>query len=135
MENPQNFDVSKYLKELEKKKKRGLTKFYFESRDNKDFQEYDGKQYNPNYEYGGKILKCQGDKATVEIKNKLMVGDTMEILIPNQIEPYDFIIQDLWDTETNEKVDHVNPGKLGQCIKMKLPIQCEDGWILRRKKK
>ena len=134
MEDMENFDASKYLKELEKVKTRGLTKFYFDSRDNKDFQEYEGKQYNPNYEFGGKVVNYDEEKSTIEIKNKLVVGDTMEILIPNKIEPYEFTIQEMWDDETEEKVDHVNPGRAGQCVKMKLPIKCENGWIIRRKK-
>ena len=46
----------------------------------------------------------------------------------------EFKIEKLWDTETSEEVDCVNPGKAGQSIKMKLPIKCEKGWILRRKK-
>ena len=58
----------------------------------------------------------------------------MEILIPSQITPVEFKIEKLWDTETDEEVDCVNPGKAGQSIKMKLPIKCEKGWILRRKK-
>ena len=58
----------------------------------------------------------------------------MEILIPNNINTYEFKIDKLWDTETDEEVEFVNPGKAGQSIKMKLPIKCENGWILRRKK-
>ena len=58
----------------------------------------------------------------------------MEILIPNEITPCEFKIEKLWDTETEEEVEFVNPGKAGQSIKMKLPIKCENGWILRRKK-
>lgn len=134
MENMEDYDASRYLKELEKTKTRGLTKFYFESRDNKDFQEYDGKQYNPDYEFGGKVVFYNEDKSVIEIKNKLIVGDTMEILIPNKIEPYVFEIEALWDTDTDEEVDHVSPGKAGQTIKIKLPIPCENGWIIRRKK-
>ena len=58
----------------------------------------------------------------------------MEILIPNNIDTYEFKIEKLWDTETDEEVEFVNPGKAGQTIKMNLPIKCEKGWILRRKK-
>ena len=134
MNDIKHFDASKYLKELEKTKTRGLTKFYFESRDNKDFQEYEGKQYNPDYEFGGKVLEYNDDKSVIEIKNKLMVGDTMQILIPNEIEPYEFTIDKLWDPETEEEVDHVNPGRAGQTTKMHLPIKCDYGWIIRRKK-
>ncbi len=134
MEDIEHYDASKYVKELEKTKTRGLTKFYFEDRNNKDFQEYDGKQYNPHYEFGGKVIEVGEDKAIIEIKNKLTVGDTMEILIPHKIAPYEFVIDKLWDTETGEEIDHVNPGKVGQSVKMKLPIHCENGWIIRRKK-
>ena len=133
--SPDNYDYTKYLNELEKTKTRGLTTFYFNDRNNKDFQEYDGKQYNPDYEFGGKILEYNPDKSIIEIRNKLMVGDTMEILIPGNIEPCVFTIEKLWDTDTDEEVDCVNPGKAGQSIKMKLPIECKNGWILRRKKK
>lgn len=134
MEDMKNYDYSKYLKELEKTKTRGLTKFYFESRNNKDFQEYDGKQYNPDYEFGGKVVEYKEEESVIEIKNKLTVGDTMEILIPHKIEPYEFVLENLWDTETGEHIDYVNPGRAGQTVKMKLPIKCEEGWILRRKK-
>ena len=135
MKNPEHYDYTKYLKELEKTKTRGLTTFYFNDRNNKDFQEYEGKQYNPDYEFGGKVLGYDNsDKAVIEIRNKLIVGDIMEILVPGDITPVEFTIEKLWDTDTDEEVDCVNPGKAGQSIKMKLPIKCENGWILRRKK-
>ena len=134
MQNPSKYDYDKYLKELEKTKTRGLTTFYFNDRNNKDFQEYEGKQYNPDYEFGGKVLKNINDKYLIEIRNKLTVGDTMEILIPNKIETVKFQIEELWDTETNESIQTVNPGKAGQSVLMKLPIVSEEGWILRRKK-
>lgn len=35
----------------------------------------------------GKVLNENGDKYIIEIRNKLSVGDTMEILIPGKIEP------------------------------------------------
>lgn len=134
MANPEKFDSSKYMNELEKTKTRGLTTFYYNSRENKDFQEYDGKQYNPDYEFGGKVVKFTLDKSIIEIKNRLQVGDTMEIIIPGQISSYKFIIDELWDYETDEPIQFVNPGKPGQKVKIKLPINCDENWILRRKK-
>ncbi len=58
----------------------------------------------------------------------------LEILIPDNIAPHRFTIDKLWDSETDEEVEFVNPGKAGQTIKMRLPIECENGWIIRRKK-
>lgn len=134
IKDPDNYDYTKYMDELEKVKTRGLTTFYFNDRNNKDFQEYEGKQYNPNYEFGGIVVKYEEEKSLIEIKNKLTVGDEMEIIIPNQIEPYKFTITKLWDEETDEEINTINPGRSGQCVKMKLPIKCEENWIIRRKK-
>ena len=132
--NPENYDYKKYLKELEKTKTRGLTTFYFNDRNNKDIQEYEGKQYNLEYEYGGKVVGFDGDKVIVEIKNKLSIGDEIEIIVPREIEVKKFIIDKLWDIETDEEIDTVNPGKAFQKVKMKIPYEIEEDWILRRKK-
>ena len=58
----------------------------------------------------------------------------IEIIIPNKLEPEVFKIDKLWDYETNEEIEAVSPGVKGQKVFMKLPIECEKGWILRRKK-
>ena len=134
MKSPENYDYTKYLKELEKVKTRGLTTFYFNDRNNKDFQEYDGKQYNPDYEFGGKVIGQEDGKALIEIRNRLVMGDTMEILVPGKIEAKEFRIDKMWDQETDEEIEFVNPGKQGQTVKMKIPINVENGWIIRRKK-
>ena len=134
MKNPENYDYTKYLKELEKTKTRGLTTFYFNDRNNKDIQEYEGKQYNSDYEFGGKVVESMQDKNIIEIKNKLQVGDELEIIVPGQIETEKFTIDKLWDVDTNEEISHVNPGKAEQKVIMSLPIEVQKDWILRRKK-
>ena len=133
-ENPENYNSEKYIKEIEKIKTRGLTTFYFNSRENKDIQEYEGKQYNVDYEFGGKVVKYDDIMSTIEIRNKLSIGDELELLIPGKLEPIKFKIDRLWDAETEEEIDTVNPGKKSQQVKMKLPVRAEENWILRRKK-
>ena len=136
MTNPEGYDYTKYLKELEKVKTRGLTTFYFNDRNNKDFQEYEGKQYNPDYEFGGKILedKSENSRVLIEIKNKLSVGDTLELIIPNEIKPQAFTIEKLYDSEINEEISTVNPGQQGQTVILEIPFEVKKGWILRKKK-
>ena len=136
MANPEGYDYTKYLKELEKVKTRGLTTFYFNDRNNKDFQEYEGKQYNPDYEFGGKILedKEANSNVLIEIKNKLSIGDTLELIIPNEVIPKVFKIEKLIDSKTMEEINTVNPGKQGQTVILNIPYEVKKGWILRRKK-
>ena len=135
IKNPEEYDYTKYLKELEKTKTRGLTTFYFNDKNNRDFQEYEGKQYNPDFEFGGKVLeKNEEGKDIIEIRNRLQVGDSMELLVPNKLEPKKFVIEEMWDIETKEPITHVNPGKEGQKVILKIPTDVKEGWILRRKK-
>ena len=130
----EHYDAEKYMKEIEKIKTRELTTFYFNDRNNKDIQESDGHQYNEKYQFGGKVVGYDGEKAIIDIRNRLQVGDTLEILVPNQLEAVQFQIDKLWDFETDEEMDVVNPGVKDQKVKMLLPIKCEENWIIRRKK-
>lgn len=131
--DPANYDYTKYLKEIEKVKTRGLTTFYFNDRQNKDIQEYAGKQYNAEYQFGGKVVEYNDDKSVIEIRNRLQIGDELEIIIPGKLEPYKFKIDKLWDIDSQEKIEAVNPGVQGQKVLMKLPIKCEKDWIIRKK--
>ena len=116
MKNPDNYDYTKYLKEIEKVKTREFTTFYF------------------NDEFGGKVVEYDEEKSTIEIKNKLQIGDELEIIVPFKLEPIAFKIEKLWNYDTEEEIESVSPGVKGQKVKMKLPIKCEKDWILRRKK-
>ena len=64
----------------------------------------------------------------------MQIGDTLEIIIPGKIEPEEFRIEELWDRETDEKIEFVNPGTKGQQTKIKIPIKVDEGTIIRRKK-
>lgn len=134
MRDPENYNFEKYLKELEKTKTRGLTTFFFDDKNNKDFQEYEGKQYNQDYEYAAQVIEYNEGKSILAVKNRLQVGDKMEIIIPNKIDVEEFTVNNMWDEETGEEIEFVNPGKDGQKVLMHLPIKCEEGYIIRRKK-
>ncbi|MGN1298715.1 MAG: U32 family peptidase [Candidatus Scatovivens sp.] len=135
IKNPTQYNYEIYLEELMKTKTRGLTSFFFEDRNNKDFQDYEGHQYNQEYEFGGKVISQEKNgKTLIEIRNKLNVGDNLEVLIPNVLKPYKFKINQLWDSETEEKIDTVNPGKAEQKVYLDIPIKVQKDWIIRRKK-
>ena len=134
IKDPENYDYTKYLNELEKTKTRGLTTFYFNDKNNRDFQEYEGKQYNQNFEFGGKVQEFNKEKSIIEIKNRLQIGDKLELIIPDQIEAFKFTIDKLWDAETDEPIEFVNPGKEGQKVKLHIPVEAKTNWILRRQK-
>ena len=134
-ENKSNFDSAKYLKELETVKTRGLSEFYYSDKNNQDIHDYSGQNENLKYEYGAKVLENLNDNLVlVEIKNKLSIGDTLEILVPNSIDNNSFEITELYDAEKKDAIDTINPGRKGQQVIIKIPYEVKNGYVIRRKK-
>ncbi|MBR3888347.1 MAG: U32 family peptidase [Clostridia bacterium] len=132
--NPENWNFEKYFKELDKVRTRGTTDFYFNNTFNTDIQDYAGKQYNQDYEFAGVVVTTENDLTTVEIRNKLSVGDKLEIVIPGILEPVEMTIDKLYDFETGEEIDTVNPGVKDQKVKFKIPAEVKTGYVIRRVK-
>lgn len=135
----EEYNADKYLEELIKVKTRGLSEFYFSNNDNQDIHDLDGKSDNLNYEYGAKVIskydKISDDIYIVEIKNKLSIGDTLDLLYPNCLETDSFVINELYDEKTDESIKTINPGKKGQLVKIKIPYNnIFPGMVIRRKK-
>ena len=133
--SPGTWNYTKYLKELEKVKTRGVSEFYFTNPKNQDIHDFDGFSENLSYEYGAKVLeKLDGNKYKVEIKNKLKLGDYLEVLSPKSIEPLPFNIEKLYDVRTGEPIEAINSGIKGQAVIIEVPYKMDKNWIMRRKK-
>ena len=91
-----------------------------------------------NYEYGAKVIEKVDEKNNaylVEIKNKLSIGDNLEVLFPNNLDKGIFTIEKLFDVDTNDEIQTINPGKKGQKVKIVIPFEkLSPGTVIRRKK-
>ena len=133
--DPDGWNFEKYFAELDKARTRGATTFYFNDKENKDTQDYEGKQYNPNYEFAGMVVSTDiSGMSTIEIRNKLSVGDELEVILPDKLEPTVIKIEKLYDVETGEEIDTVNPGVKEQKVKFKIPVEVKTGYVIRRRK-
>ena len=129
------YNADKYLKELEKVKTRGLSEFYFTDDQNQDIHDFDGKSENLEYEYGARIISKEENNIYIaEIKNKLSLGDRLEILLPDSIEECAFNIEELYDIKNDKPIQTINPGIKGQQVKIKIPYDLVAGTVIRRKR-
>ena len=134
-ENEYNADI--LLEELKKVKTRGLSEFYFSNATNQDIHDLDGQSENLEYEFAGKIeskVVSSDNIYIMEIKNKLSIGDELEVLKVDDIAEHKFNITKLYDIKTNEEIDTINPGVKGQLVKIYIPYNLEELDILRKKK-
>lgn len=140
---PDEYDYTKYFDELLKVKTRGLSEFYFSDPKNQDIHDLDGQSENVDYEYAAKVIKkddkfqnekTEGKNTIVEIKNKLKIGDKLEILYSKSVKTDYFTIDKMYDIKTDKPIDIINPGIKGQLVKLYIPFDLESGIILRKKK-
>lgn len=133
--NPSKWDFTDYLPEIEKVKTRGLSEFYFINPKNQDIHDFDGFSENLKYEYGARVREKVGENLyLVEIRNKLSLGDTLDVMLPGTVAENEFKIEELYDSATNEKIDHINPGIKGQTVIIKVPYEMKKDYVIRRKK-
>ncbi len=130
----EEYNYTKYLEELGKVKTRGLSEFYYIDENNQDIHDLDGQSENTQYEYAGKVIDGTGLLTVIEIKNKLNIGDKLDILYPDNVELKEFEITELYDINNDQKLDTINPGRKGQLVKIKIPYKVNNGIIIRRKK-
>lgn len=120
----------KWLEELMKASHRGYTTGFYLSRPGASEQIYDSSTYIRDYDFTGIVLDYdeQSKIATIEQRNRMVVGDEIEVMGPKR----DFFsqkIEEMWDEEGNPIESAPHPQ---QIIKMKM-IQPVLSWDILRK--
>ena len=83
--------------------------------------------FSQNMEYVGRVESFADGMATVHLKNRFYVGDTLELLCPQGNLP--FTVEKIILQETGESVDTVSIA--GQKVLIPLPFPAEEGDFLR----
>jgi len=124
------FCDEKWLDEIKKVSHRYFTTgFYFAKPGGKE-QRYDSSAYIKTYDFAGLILEYDADNqiATIEQKNRIFVGDEIEIFGPDD----DFFtqkIEKMWDEE-GEEIEAAPHAK--QIIRMKMVKPVKPWYIIRK---
>jgi len=124
------------LKELEKVASRkyfsGFLTYGMEDRvtpEEMNFQNYEeGVSGNQNQVYAGKVTYFDQDDFTVkiEIKNKIKVGDTIEVFFPNETITKNFLVSEIYHKNA---LKEVISGGMGE-IRVKVPFEIPENSFL-----
>ena len=131
--NPKNYKYDpKLLDEIKKASHRDFTTgFYFE-KPGKDEQLYTSSSYIREYDFIGLVLEYDKENkiATVEQRNRFLVGDKVEIFGPNK-DYFEQIIEEMW----NNKGEEIKTAPHAQ-EKIKIRVQNPvEKWDILRKRK
>jgi putative protease len=134
LENPEKYEFKKeWLDELSKASHREFgTGFYFGKPDSKG-QIYESSSYLRDYAFIGLVLDYDNKTglATVEQRNRMLVGDEIEVIGPHR-QLFTQKIEKMWNDEGEEISAAPHPQQIVS-IKMDKPVEKND--ILRRERK
>jgi len=124
------FCDEKWLDEIKKVSHRYFTTGFYFTKPGGEEQRYDSSAYIKTYDFAGLILEYDADNqiATIEQKNRIFVGDEIEIFGPDD----DFFtqkIEKMWDEE-GEEIEAAPHAK--QIIRMKMAKPVKPWYIIRK---
>ncbi|NLY85943.1 MAG: U32 family peptidase [Tissierellia bacterium] len=131
--NPEEYKFNeKWLEEIKKASHRDFTTGFYFGKPTSEAQVYTSSSYIRGYDFVGLVLDYDEETklATVEQRNRMFVGDEIEVFGPNK----DYFIQKIdkmWDEEGNEIDVAPHPQQIVR-IHMEKPVSRMD--ILRKKR-
>ena len=131
--NPAGYKFNeKWLEEIKKASHRDFTTGFYFGKPTEEAQVYTSSSYIRGYDFVGLVLDYDEESkiATVEQRNRMFVGDEVEVFGPNK----DYFIQKIdkmWDEEGNEIEVAPHPQQIVK-IYMEKPVEKMD--IIRKKR-
>lgn len=125
--DPENYKMNEdLLKEIRKASHRDFTTGFYLGKPTSDAQVYDTSSYLRGYDFTGLILDYDEKTkiATVEQRNRMFVGDEIEVFGPNR-EHFTQVIQQMWD-KNMDKIDVAPHPQQKIKILMDYPVQAMD---------
>ena len=131
IKDPKNYEYKKeWLEDLEKVSHRNFTTGFNVDKPTEESQNYDSSSYIRNYDFVGLVIDIdENGYAVIEQRNKVSVGEEVEIFGPDQ-EPYKQIIEELLDESGNpiESAPHAK-----QIFKLKTSKETKINYMIRKK--
>lgn len=125
-------NVNEYMQELEKVIHRKYTSAYIDGK-NEETVEYSGIQAGQDYIFVAVILKkLSFNEYLVEMRNRFMQGDELEIISPTDAHNKTFVVGKMKSEDGEEVVD---AKIVQQHLKLTIPFNIEEGDFLRMKVK
>lgn len=129
LKDPDNYKFNpQWLEELSKVSNRGYTTGFWLNKPDCNSQNTTDGGYIRNYDLAALFEKNEGSKCVFTQKNKISIGDTVEVMIPDE-EPFAFKVDKMWD-ENDAEIESA-PHPL-QIFKLNLGRELPDFSMLRK---
>ena len=127
-DRPESWSPDSYMAEIMTLQSRGYTVGFLDGNAGPEAHNTDAGGSHGDWRFVGVVRENKGDSIVVEVKDKLMVGQTVEGLSPNRFEPVRIQIRTLSDPNTGETVPQISAGRVGQMIE--IPVNKAESALL-----
>lgn len=126
LKNKESYNSDKYKKEIQKTSYRAFTTGFYLGKPTNEAQVYNTSSYIRDYDFVGIVLDYDKDTkiATIEQRNRMFVGNTVEVFGPNK-EHFIQKIEKMWD-ENDKPIDVAPHAQQKIKIEMKQPVEKMD---------
>ena len=102
--NPAAFDPAPYMAELERLETRGYTTAFFDGPAGPDAHNYETGRSVSQYHAAGVVTATDAEKITLELRNEIKCGDTINFIIPHS------------DANISVKLERIINAANGECL-------------------
>lgn len=120
-ENPDSWSADPFMAEIETLQSRGYTVGFLDGNAGPEAQNYDVSASTGAWRYAGLVREVRDGKMVMEVKHKITKGMSLEVLLPNRLEPLKVIVGDFYDGRTGDLIGEMSSGHLGQAVIIPLP--------------
>ena len=106
--NPNNFNYTPYMDELNTLQNRGYTYGFFDGYLNNEAMGYQTTKSDGNYRYSGVITGCNSDGFVLKVKNSFTRTDLLEFISPYRFETININPEIIIDLKNNNSLEKAN---------------------------
>jgi len=117
---PDSWAPDSYMRELMTLQSRGYTVGFLDGNAGPEAQNYDHPGSHGDWRYAGLVRDHKTNRLLVEVKHKISVGTVLEGLSPYQFEPISITVSEILNPETQQNMETVSAGKVGQLVEIKV---------------
>lgn len=110
-ENPEEFDPTPYMDELNKIPNRGYSLAFHEGRLSHHAHSYQDTRNVGDWQWSGQVVEVLDDAYVILVKNRMVKGDVLEFIPPKSRYSFFLRIYEFIDAKTGEQLEQVHAGQ------------------------
>lgn len=109
--DPENFDPSPFMAELNRLETRGYTTAFFDGNLGPEAHNYETTRSSSDWHAAGVITEVDAEKITLELRNEIKTGDEIKFIMPGVNEEVSVILQHVINAKNGEFQQKMSAGQ------------------------